>query len=163
MNPVLFSSAKQDWTTPKWLFAQLDAEFGFEIDAAASPDNALCPRFFTEADDALTLAWRGRFFLNPPYGKAVDGFVRHAWEQVYAYGHADRGAILIAARTDTRFWRQYALRGAEVRFVEGRLKFGNMGSPAPFPSAVLVFDRFKTHPVAFSTIKQPRRSHDDSH
>ena len=163
MNPVLFSSAKQDWTTPKWLFAQLDAEFGFEIDAAASADNALCSKFFTEQDDALQQDWRGRFFLNPPYSRAAGNFVRHAWEQVYAYGHADRGAVLIAARADTRWWNAYAMRGAEIRFVEGRLHFGESANAATFPSAVLVFDRFKTHPVAFSTIKQPRRSHDDSH
>lgn len=158
MNSALFSSAKQDWTTPPWLFARLDAEFNFEIDAAASAENALCPQFLTEQDDALTQAWRGRFFLNPPYGRSVHRFVRHAWEQVYVYGHADRGVVLIAARTDTRFWRDYAMRGAEVRYIEGRLHFGHSENAATFPSALLVFDRFKTHPVAFSTIKQPRRS-----
>ena len=30
---------------------------------------------------------------------------------------------------------------AEVRFLEGRRKFNNSKSPAPFPSAVVVFKR----------------------
>ncbi len=157
MNSALFSSAKQDWTTPPWLFAQLDAEFHFEIDAAASPDNALCPRFFTEQDDALSQAWRGLAFCNPPY-KLVGAFVEYGWRQCYEQGNADRIVFLIASRTGTRWWQRFAVHGSEIRFVEGRLKFGGAGNSAPFDSAVLVFDRFKTHPVAFSTIKQPRRS-----
>ena len=154
---ALFSSTKQDWTTPQWLFAQLDAEFDFEIDAAASADNALCPRFFSEQNDALTQAWRGRVFCNPPY-KHVGAFVKYGWHQCYEQGNAERVVLLVASRTGTRWWHQFAVYGAEIRFIEGRLKFGDAGNSAPFDSAVLVFDRFKSHPVAFSTIKQPRRS-----
>jgi hypothetical protein len=46
---------------------------------------------------------------------------------------------LIPARTDTRYWHDYVVRG-EIRFIKGRLKFGGNGSAsAPFPSAVVVF------------------------
>lgn len=155
---TMFSSAKQDWTTPRWLFALLDAEFNFEIDAAASPENALCARYFTEADDALQQPWHGRFFLNPPYGRSVGRFVAHAWDQVYRHGHADRGVILLASRTDVQWWHQYAMRGAEIRLIEGRLHFGDSANAAPFPSAVLVFDRYKHHPVAVSTLEQPGKA-----
>lgn len=157
MNPIMFSSAKQDWRTPRWLFDRLHAEFRFTLDAAANEENALCERYFTETDDALSHAWTGRFFLNPPYGRGVGQWVRYAWEQVYVHGHADIGVVLIASRTDTRFWHQYALRGAEIRMVEGRLHFDDGSAPATFPSAVLVFDRWKAHPVAWSTIKPPQR------
>lgn len=151
---VLFSSAKQDWTTPKWLFDRLNAEFHFTLDAAATPENALCDRYFTEADDALTQPWSGRVFLNPPYARQAPNFVAKAWEECYERGRAEVVACLVAARTDTQMWHQYAMRGAEVRFIEGRLRFGDGRGTAPFPSAVLVFDWRKVHPSVFSTISQ---------
>jgi hypothetical protein len=46
---------------------------------------------------------------------------------------------LIPARTDTRWWHQYASHAREIRFVKGRLKFGGHANSAPFPSAVVVF------------------------
>lgn len=46
---------------------------------------------------------------------------------------------LLPSRTDTRWWHNYVMRAAEIRFVEGRLKFGGASSGAPFPSAVVVF------------------------
>jgi site-specific DNA-methyltransferase (adenine-specific) len=46
---------------------------------------------------------------------------------------------LIPARTDTRWWHDYAAKG-EVRFLRGRVRFeGSVSGPAPFPSAVVVF------------------------
>jgi site-specific DNA-methyltransferase (adenine-specific) len=64
--------------------------------------------------------------------------------------------FLVAARTDTAWWHRYALRGAEIRFIKGRLHYGGSQNPAPFPSAVLVFDRHKRHPVAVSSIEPDR-------
>lgn len=45
---------------------------------------------------------------------------------------------LVPARTDTAWWHNFAMRG-EVRFIRGRLKFGNAKSNAPFPSALVIF------------------------
>ena len=35
------------WRTPPALFASLDAEFCFQLDAAAAPHNTLCRKFIT--------------------------------------------------------------------------------------------------------------------
>jgi hypothetical protein len=45
---------------------------------------------------------------------------------------------LVPARTDTRWWHDYAVQG-EIRFIRGRLKFGGHKANAPFPSAVVIF------------------------
>ncbi len=50
---------------------------------------------------------------------------------------------LVPARTDTIWWHEYAIH-YEVRFVRGRLKFGDAKNSAPFPSAVVVM-----RPVSF--------------
>ena len=52
-----FSSKSNEWMTPKWLFNQLDNEFHFDLDAAATKENALCNKFFTQEDDALNQDW----------------------------------------------------------------------------------------------------------
>ena len=50
--------------------------------------------------------------------------------------------MLLAARPDTRWWHEWvAGKATEVRFVKGRLKFGGSESGAPFPSAVVVYDK----------------------
>lgn len=44
---------------------------------------------------------------------------------------------LVPARTDTAWWHDSCIMH-EVRFIRGRLKFGNSKNSAPFPSAVIV-------------------------
>lgn len=84
----------------------------------------------------------GTVFCNPPYGRNVIKWVRKAAEE------AANGAtvvMLIAARTDTKFFHDYIYNksNVEIRFIKGRLKFtdehGNSRDPAPFPSMVVIF------------------------
>ena len=74
---VHFMSQRQDWETPKFLFDGLNAEFGFELDVCATPENAKCRRFFTPQDDALSQHWEDVCWMNPPYGeRSSDGYGR---------------------------------------------------------------------------------------
>lgn len=45
------------WRTPPALFASLDAEFCFQLDAAAAPHNALCRKFITAEQNTLEMPW----------------------------------------------------------------------------------------------------------
>lgn len=48
--------------------------------------------------------------------------------------------MLIPARTDTKYFHEYIYHNTkEIRFIKGRLKFGNAKNSAPFPSMVVVF------------------------
>lgn len=59
---------RESWRTPPEIFAALDAVFRFTVDACASPDNALLPRYWTRDDDAASQPWQGeRVFCNPPF------------------------------------------------------------------------------------------------
>ena len=53
--------------------------------------------------------------------------------------------MLIPARTDTKAFHEYIYGKAEMRFVKGRLRFGNAKQNAPFPSMVVVFDGREKH------------------
>ena len=67
-TPVYHRSTSVEWETPADLFAQLDAEFHFTLDVAASVTNAKCARYYTRAQDALQQPWEGICWCNPPYG-----------------------------------------------------------------------------------------------
>lgn len=133
---VHFSSKQDEWSTPQWLFDALNAEFGFTLDPCATAANAKCERFFTGKEDGLAQNWgRHVVFMNPPYGRAIARWMRKAYESVQ-WGATV--VCLIPARTDTRWWHEYAMKG-RIRFLRGRLKFGNARHGAPFPSAIVVF------------------------
>jgi len=134
---VHYMSQRHDWATPQPLFDALNAEFGFTLDPCALPHNAKCAKFYTPEDDGLAQDWSGeRVFMNPPYGRAIKDWMRKAYES------AQGGALvvcLVPARTDTAWWHDYAARG-EVRFIRGRVKFGDGKQGAPFPSALVIFN-----------------------
>ena len=44
---------------------------------------------------------------------------------------------LVPARTDTAWWHRFSMKH-EIRFLRGRLKFGDGKNSAPFPSAIIV-------------------------
>ena len=55
---------------------------------------------------------------------------------------ANLSVFLIPARTDTRWFHDIVLpKAKEIRFIRGRLKFGEATNSAPFPSMVVVFER----------------------
>lgn len=78
-----------------------------------------------------------RVFCNPPYGRDIAKWVRKAYEE----GHKKNTLVcmLIPARTDTKYFHDYILNRAEIRFIKGRLKFGENNNSAPFPSMVVIF------------------------
>ena len=134
---VHFSSQSDDWATPTWLFETLDREFGpFTLDPCATPSNAKCARYFTKAVDGLAQDWgQERVFMNPPYGRHISLWMRKAFESARAGATV---ICLVPSRTDTHWWHSYAMMG-EVRFLRGRIKFGEAKHCAPFPSAIVIF------------------------
>ena len=139
MNRVLFASGHGGWETPRELYDEIDREFGFTLDTAASDDNALAPAHYTEADNALVLPWHGRAWCNPPYGRRVGQWVEKAYREVHEHRHALVVVMLLPARTDTRWFQDWAMRAQELRFIRGRLRFGGAKQGAPFPSVLVVF------------------------
>jgi len=55
----VFSSTTDLWATPQAFFDELNAEFHFDLDPCALPENAKCPKYFTPTDDGLKQSWGG--------------------------------------------------------------------------------------------------------
>lgn len=139
---VMFSSDKNYWETPQKLFDDLDAEFHFTLDAAASDENHKCERYYTQEEDGLQQNWGGEtVFCNPPYGNKETGL----WTEKCCREGQKPGTtvvLLIPARTDRASFHDYILGKAEIRFLRGRLKFELGGKPmgtAPFPSMIAIW------------------------
>jgi phage N-6-adenine-methyltransferase len=133
---VYLRSKSQLWETPAVLFSKLNAEFNFTIDACATPANTKCKNFFSPEQDGLKQEWAGTVWCNAPYGYRLGKWVQKAYES------SQRGATvvcLLPARTDTRWWHEWILPYAEIRFIRGRLKFNGVRNSAPFPSVVAIF------------------------
>lgn len=131
---TMTSSQTVEWPTPQGLFDDLNREFGFTVDVAATPTNAKCAKFYTIDDDGLMQSWDGEtVWCNPPYGPQL----KH-W--VYKAATADATSVLLVpARTDVIWFHDIVLNRAEVRFIKGRLNFADGQRPAPFPSMLLIF------------------------
>jgi site-specific DNA-methyltransferase (adenine-specific) len=137
VSNVHFSSATPEWPTPQDFFDRLNSEFKFTLDPCSTASNAKCEKFFTVDDDGLSKSWGGEtVFMNPPYGREIGGWMRKAYESCNQSGALV--VCLVPARTDTAWWHDFAMKG-EVRFVRGRLRFGDAKDNAPFPSAVVIF------------------------
>lgn len=133
---VMFSSATDLWATPQDFFDKLNDEFNFTLDVCALSYNAKCKCYYTPEENGLLMPWFGVCWCNPPYGRGISHWVKRA------YISSLNGAtvvMLLPARTDTSWFHDYIYNKAEIRFIKGRLKFGDSVNPAPFPSMVVVF------------------------
>ena len=137
--------SNSNWAAPQWLFDQLDAEFKFVLDAAASGKNAKCAIYFTKEDDALTKDWWPfkSIWCNPPYNqKDLNLFMAKA----HAEGQKPCVVVcLLPAWTDRDWWHKYCREG-EQRFIKGRLYFTNgdgVAHRAHFGSAIVIFSTWR--------------------
>jgi len=154
VSKTLFSSETGEWETPQDFFDQVSKRFnGFDIDAAASHDNAKCATYFTKdgfftsgiyapirvsVRDALQSDWGtgNNIWLNSPYGRGIGAWV----EKASIESCANRIVMLLPARTCTKWFHKFLYKqpGVQLEFIKGRLKFGGSENPAPFPSMLAV-------------------------
>ena len=135
---AMFSSKTSEWETPQDFYDRLDGEFHFTLDPAASDDNHKCEKYYTKNQDGLIHLWANETaFCNPPYGQQIGQWVEKGY--ITARNSDKPVVMLLPARTDTRWFHDYIYGKAEVRFIRGRLKFGDSKHNAPFPSMVVIW------------------------
>ena len=151
-----FSSASPEHYTPRVIIDRVLRCWpaGIDLDPCSNAhgDDANVPAriHYTKDDGGLSRSWRGRVYMNPPYGRAIREWVGTL---VFEYEHGDvREAIaLLPGRIDTRW--MHLLRDYLRCEVRGRLIFGGNTGPAPFPSVVVYLGRDRAAFIdAFSDI-----------
>ena len=138
VHPVLFSTGRDDWETPQELYDELDSEFHFQLDVAASETNHKCKLWITKEFDGLKYPWAKSNWCNPPYhSKNIEKWILKALDE---QDLGNTTVMLVPARTDTRWFHNYIYKtlDIEIRFIKGRVQFSKIGC-APFPSMLIIF------------------------
>ena len=139
MSAIVYQNYSDEWETPQELFDELDAEFHFTLDAAASDERHKCTRYYTKEQDGLLQDWGGEVvWCNPPYSRGLmEKWVEKAYRECRTDGTVV--VLLIPSRTDVKYFHRFILHRAEIRFIRGRLKYDNAKHNAPFSSMIVIF------------------------
>lgn len=134
---------RQVQLTPPYILEPVRSTFGGRIglDPCTLPDNPTdAERFYCPPQDGAALPWDSdRIYVNPPYGKARERWVRRC---IVAGAEGRRVILLIPAHTDTRTFQTALESASSILFVRGRVKFGVLRpnrrqAAASHPSALI--------------------------
>lgn len=117
-------SKSDNHSTPTVIYEELDNEFHFNDDP--------CP---LNGTGGLDREWGTSVFLNPPYSNPTP-WVKKAYEESL------KGKLvvgLLRGDTSTKWFHDWVLGKAELRFFRGRIRFN--GKPAPFPSIIAIWGK----------------------
>lgn len=140
---VMFSSEIDNWATPQDFFDKLNQKYNFNLDPCADKKNHKCEKFFTKEDNWLLKNWEWKVFCNPPYWRVLKDWVKKASEEIKK-DYCEIIVMLIPARTDTRYFHEYIYKKekVEIQFLKWRLKFWESKNSAPFPSMLVIFNKY---------------------
>ncbi len=132
--------SRQDYRTPPEFLRAVKSKLGiaqFSIDLAASPDNAVCEKYFTEADNSLVQEWNhtGVAWCNPPFNNI------RPWVAKACTSHG-RVAMLVPASVGANWWKEYVHQKCLVYFLNGRITFVGEKDPYPKDCALLLYSSF---------------------
>ena len=125
------------WFTPKWLIDDLGP---FDLDPCTQtfrPHDTANRHICEDAGgDGFAEEWKGRVWLNPPYGREIGKWLSKLQEH-------GNGVALVFGRTETK-WGQRCIESADaVNFIRGRLSFvrhdGSESSNAGTGSMLLAY------------------------
>ncbi|MCE0320217.1 phage N-6-adenine-methyltransferase [Klebsiella pneumoniae] len=150
------------WRTPPALFACLNAEFCFQLDAAAAAHNALCRKFITAEQNTLETPWDdylsipGYVWLKPPYSDITPFVKKAAAESANQIGTV----MLVPADTSVGWFKEAIQTASEVRFITaGRLAFINPVTGKPVSgnnkgSMLIIWHPYPRTHCRFSTVER---------
>lgn len=143
-----FNSEKTEYSTPISLFEPLKREFNLKIDVCANKNNAKLPTYWTVEDDALTKDWIGNCWMNPPFSKQLNKWVKKMWNDTKKFGGTK--VCLIPVRSNTKWWNEI-INDAEIRFIIGEVNFNDEERGLWLPMCILIFGE-QANVGNFSTI-----------
>jgi phage N-6-adenine-methyltransferase len=137
-NTLSFSTSKvmKYLRTPPNIWEELTNEFDFTIDACASDENHLLPKYYTQENSCLTKDWTGEVvYCHPLFDMHIGNFVKKSAEEKATT------VMLLPASTHTRYFHRYCYKNpkCEIRFLEKPNKgfrFGHDGGIEDDPTKI---------------------------
>ena len=117
---IVGKSHSVEYSTPLKIVNHLIEEFSLTKDVCASAENAKLPHYWTIEDDALSKTWEGNCWMNPPFNRDLQKWVRKA----HAERHSGTKVCLIPVRGNTKWWSEVC-RDSEIRFINGEGNFND--------------------------------------
>ena len=107
------------YRTPQWLFNQLNAQFAFTVDAAATKEDSKCDVYF---NDGLNSSWDShRVFCNPPFSQKA------AWMDKASYevhlNNCPVCVMILPMCLDTKAFNEFIDRKFYWRHLPYRISF----------------------------------------
>jgi hypothetical protein len=168
-HQLINSSASAEWFTPHQYIQAVRAVLGtIDLDPAsceAANRIVQAAHYFTETDNGYTREWRGKLFLNPPYGWCYPDGRRKENGGLSAQGHWTKRliaqyrvgtvteAILLVNANTGEQWFQ-ALWDFPICFVNRRIRFipGEGMDPRKQPTKSNAFVYFGPRPARFTEV-----------
>lgn len=125
-----------EWLTPPYIIEAL-GPFDLDPCAPATRPWDMAKIHYCKNEDGLSLPWKGRVWLNPPYGRETFRWLARLSEH-------KSGIALIFARTETKGFHKHIWEKAHaILFFQGRLSFhyvtGQKGNTANAPSCLVAY------------------------
>ncbi|MDT8311905.1 MAG: DNA N-6-adenine-methyltransferase [Methylophaga sp.] len=161
-------ASRDRWQTPQWLFDWADKRFMFEIDLAASKENAKVYAYIDKDGDALSADWSGidkqglsggYGFCNPPYSEPGK-WLKKAWHEAQ---QGFQSVFLVPCPNGEAYWQEAVFgKASEIIFITGRVAFELPdldGEPVPKSgntrgSCFVVFNRSYPGPTSINYINR---------
>jgi phage N-6-adenine-methyltransferase len=113
VEPPSNQGKTNEWFTPSWI---LDACGDFDLDPCGDTRRQTAKTIYTKEINGLQKNWFGRVWMNPPYGREVSQWTKKLVEH-------GNGLALIFARTDTKWFQEFAPHCSWILFLAGRVRF----------------------------------------
>lgn len=107
--------------TPKEIWQQLSQEFNFTVDACASDENHLLPKYWTKENSALDKNWDNEIvYCHPMFDTKIPKFIKKAFDSNCI------SVFLLPASTNSVYFHKYlwdninhkSKKNIQIRFIE---------------------------------------------
>ena len=120
-NTLSFSTSKSMMylRTPVDIWDSISKEFNFTLDACASDENHLLPKWYTKENSCLDKDWTNEVvYCHPLFDIYIGKFVEKAYKENATT------VMLLPASTHTRYFHKYCYKNlkCEIRFLEKPVK-----------------------------------------
>ena len=133
---VVGESNSVEYSTPFKIVEPLINEFGLTRDVCASALNHKLPDYWTKEDNSLAMNWEGNCWMNPPFSRDLNKWVKKACNDAERFGGTK--VCLIPVRSNTKWWAEVCVK-AEIRFINGEVNFNDEERGLWLPMCIIIF------------------------
>jgi ParB family chromosome partitioning protein len=124
-----------EWYTPKHIIDKAREVLGhIDLDPASceyAQKTVQARMYFDKERNGLDLQWRGRVWLNPPYGRGIRHWINKLVDE-YENGEVEQAITIVNNATDVGWFQPFW--DYSICFPTGRVYFERPGSEADSPA-----------------------------